>query len=251
MTMQPVGDARILELERIAAQYHLNDAVPDKFIEDICQHHCCDWLATLVAPQDHVIELGYGEGITVSRLAPRARRYTVVEGAGSLVEVLRSTHPGVEVAHALFEEFVPDAPCDKLFALHVMEHVDDPVALARHLHRWLTPDGEIVVVVPNRDSVHRQLAVMMGLQPTLDTLSPRDQLVGHQRVYDLPGLLADLRAAGFAPFESRGLFLKTLPNGMMLNHPPALIHALNVLGDRLPPEMGANLAVRARVVPAA
>ena len=34
---------------------------------------------------------------------------------------------------------------------------------------------------------------------------------------------------------------------MMLDHSPALIRALNVLGDRVPVTMTANLAVRARV----
>lgn len=240
-------NARQQALEQVAHQYHLNDEVPDKFIEDLCQQHCCDWLAGLVAPGERVIELGYGEGITLQRLAPLTPHYTVVEGAPSLVEAIRRRHPEVDVAAALFEEHVPAQRCDKLLALHVFEHVDDPVALGRHLRGWLAPGGEIVVVVPNRDSLHRRLAVSMGLQPALDTLSPRDHLVGHQRVYDLPGLEADLRAAGFAPFERKGFFLKTLPNGMMLDHSPALIQALNVLGDTLPPEMTANIAVRARL----
>jgi hypothetical protein len=87
----------------------------------------------------------------------------------------------------------------------------------------------------------------MGLMPALDTLSKRDHLVGHQRVYDLNALEADLNAAGFEAFERRGLFLKTLPNSMMLNHKPELILALNLLSEELPVEMTANLAVRARL----
>ena len=240
-------NTRTQELERIATQYHLNDNIADKFIEDICQEHCCDWLETLIAPTDRVIELGYGEGHTLARLGHRAHHYQVVEGAGSLAALVRERHPGVDVAHALFEDHQPAQPCDKLLALHVLEHVDDPEALPRHLRSWLRPDGEIVVVVPNRQSLHRQLAVLMGLQPALDTLSPRDHLVGHQRVYDLESLEADLRAAGFEPFDRRGFFLKTLPNGMMLDHSPALIQALNALGDSLPVTMTANLAVRARL----
>ncbi|MEF7616116.1 class I SAM-dependent methyltransferase [Aquincola sp. MAHUQ-54] len=237
---------RLAELERIAHQYHLNAEVPDKFIEDICQEHCCRWLASLIRADDRVIELGYGEGITLARLNGLARRYTVVEGAPSLVDVIRDKHPHVDVVSSLFEEYRPSEPCDRLLALHVLEHVDEPVALARHLRTWLQPDGELLVVVPNRDSLHRRLAVLMGLQPALDTLSPRDHLVGHQRVYDLQTLEADLREAGFEPFERRGFFLKTLPNGMMLDHSPALIQALNDLGDELPPAMAANIAVRAR-----
>jgi 2-polyprenyl-3-methyl-5-hydroxy-6-metoxy-1,4-benzoquinol methylase len=239
---------RTVELERIAKQYHLNDAVPDKFIEDICQEHCCDWLQTLIAPDDRVIELGYGEGVTLSRLSPLARQYMVVEGATSLVSLMARDHPTVQAVHALFEEYQPIEPCDKLLALHVLEHVNDPVDLARHLRGWLKADGEIVVVVPNRESLHRQLAVLMGLQPALDTLSARDHLVGHQRVYDLALLEQHLREAGFEPFERRGFFLKTLPNGMMLDHSPALIRAMNQLGDRMPVTMTANLAVRARLL---
>ncbi|MEI6026765.1 MAG: class I SAM-dependent methyltransferase [Betaproteobacteria bacterium] len=240
-------NVRVLELERIAAQYHLNDEVPDKFIEDICQEHCCEWLAGLLQPHDRVIELGYGEGITLARLSPLSPNYTMVEGAASLVALVHEKHPLVKVEHALFEDHVPEEPCDKLLALHVLEHVDDPVALARHLRSWLRPGGEMVVVVPNRDSLHRQLALAMGLQPSLDTLSARDRLVGHQRVYDFFTLEQHLREAGFEPFERRGFFLKTLPNGMMLDHSPALIRALNTVGDTLPAHLMANIAVRARL----
>ncbi|MGY1720102.1 class I SAM-dependent methyltransferase [Blastococcus sp. SYSU DS0552] len=239
-------DARTAELERIAHSYHLNDDVPDKFIEDALQEHCCSWLATLVDPDDFVVELGFGEGVTLSRLAPLPRRYLVVEGAPSLADRVRAEHPGVEVAEALFEQFRPDEPCDKLMALHVLEHVDDPVALADHLRTWLAPEGELVVVVPNQRSLHRRLAVLMGLQPELDSLSPRDHLVGHQRVYSLEQLESDLRSAGFEPIERRGMLFKPLPNAMMLDFPPALIRALNDLGDELPADYGANIAVRAR-----
>jgi hypothetical protein len=70
--------------------------------------------------------------------------------------------------------------------------------------------------------------------------------VGHQRVYDLADLEGDLRAAGLEPVESKGLMFKPLPNGMMLDFSPQLVQALNDLGDELPADMGANIAVRAR-----
>jgi SAM-dependent methyltransferase len=241
--------ARTQELERIAHEYHLNGDVPDKFLEDSHQAHCAGWLASLVSPDDVVVELGVGEGVTLSRVAPLVRRYVVVEGAPSLAAQARQDYPGIEVAEALFEEYVPDEPCDKLLAIHVMEHVDDPVSLAAHLRSWLAPGGEIVVVVPNRGSVHRRLAVLMGLQPELDTLSPRDHLVGHQRVYDLEGLEDDLRTAGYEPFESKGLLFKPLSNAMMLDFPPELVQALNDLGDEIPVDLAANIAVRARRLP--
>jgi len=242
-----MSNTRTAELERIAAHYHLNQDIPDKFIEDLCQEYCCKWLGSLISPTDRVIELGYGEGITLEHLENRAAHYTVVEGAPSLVNLINQKHPNVTVIPSLFEAHTPTECFDKLLALHVFEHVDDPVALGRHLRTWLKPDGEIIIIVPNKTSMHRRLAVLMGLMPTLDTLSSRDHLVGHQRVYDLNELEADLRAAGFEPFERRGFFLKTLPNSMMLNHNPELIEALNLISDEIPVEMTANLAVRARL----
>lgn len=239
---------RIEELERIASDYHLNDEVPDKFIEDICQEYCCEWLATLINRNDRVVELGYGEGITLSRLAKKTNNYTLVEGAPSLAKIAKNLHPKLEVVQAMFEEYQPIELFDKIFALHVFEHVDDPVTLAKHLRTWLKPGGEIVVIVPNKESLHRRLAVIMGLIPTLDTLSARDIVVGHQRVYDIASLEIELCAAGYVPFERRGFFLKTLPNSMMLSHSPELLHAMNVLGDKFPAGMQANLAVRARAV---
>ena len=133
--------ARTEELERIAEDYHLNQAVPDKFIEDLCQEHCCQWLGTLISPYDRVLELGYGEGITLQYLAHLAGRYTVIEGAPSLAQVVRTKHPTVEVVESLFEDYSPTERFDKLLALHVFEHVDDPVKLGRRLREWLKPDG--------------------------------------------------------------------------------------------------------------
>lgn len=234
-------------LERIAADYHLSEDVPDKFIESLCQHYCCDWLEQKIAPTDRVLELGYGDGITLARLAGKPAHYAVLEGARSLVEKVRAAHPDIEVIHGLFESYRPARPHSKVLALHVLEHVDDPLALLHDMRGWLQPGGELIVVVPNSESIHRQLAVLMGLQPRLDTLSPRDKVVGHQRVYDLPTLEQQLRDAGYEILESRGFFMKTLPNGMMLQHSPELIVALNRFGEQLPARMLANLAVRARV----
>ena len=76
---------------------------------------------------------------------------------------------------------------------------------------------------------------------------PRDKVVGHQRVYDLAGLTADLQAGGFEVIESKGFFLKTLPNSMMLDYSDALIAGLNEVGEQLPAELLANLAVRVRL----
>jgi SAM-dependent methyltransferase len=155
----------------------------------------------------------------------------------------REAHPGLVVHEGMFEAWAPAEPFDAVLVLHVAEHVDDPVALLAHLRDWVRPGGRLVVVVPNAESLHRRLAVDMGLQPRLDTLSPRDQLVGHQRVYTLDGLRADVAAAGFDCVAELGWFLKTLPNSMMLDYAPELLEALFTVSSELPPRMLANIGV--------
>jgi hypothetical protein len=88
----------------------------------------------------------------------------------------------------------------------------------------------------------------MGLIPKLDTLSDRDHLVGHQRVYSLNELKQDLFEAGFECLEIKGFFLKLLPNSMMLSYTTSLIDGLNLIGDDVPVEMSANIGVRARII---
>src|SRR5437899_6862993 len=110
-----------------------------------------------------------------------------------------------------------------ILASHVLEHVDDPQSILRLTSSWLTETGKIIIVVPNRNSLHRQLAVIMGLQPELDTLSKRDLMVGHQRVYSLQSLEQDIDQAGLRLVDSSGFFLKVLPNSMMLDYSRELL----------------------------
>lgn len=239
---------KLNELEKIVKDYHLNTEIKDKFIEDICQIYCCDWLSKFINTQDDVIELGFGEGIITAQLSKLAGSYTVVEGAKSLIEVLRVKLPKVIAIHSLFEDYIPEHKYNILLALHIFEHVDNPIRLAKLLKTWIKKDGEIIVIVPNRDSIHRKLAVIMGLQPELDTLSKRDHLVGHQRVYNFEDLEHDLLQAGLEVIERKGFFLKTLPNSMMMNCSPELIMALNQVSEELPQHLLANIGLRVRLI---
>jgi SAM-dependent methyltransferase len=230
-------------LDEYARTYYLADDVADTGIEDVQQELSIDLIAGAIAGAGRVLEMGYGMGLTTRALRERGFDLEVLEGSPLLAATARDVHPGLTVHEGMFERWTPDAPYDAVLALHVAEHVDDPVALLSHLRDWVRPGGRLVVVVPNAESLHRRLAVHMGLQPQLDTLSPRDHLVGHQRVYTLDGLAADVAAAGFVPADELGWFLKTLPNSMMLDYPPELLEALFTVSADLEPRMLANIGV--------
>ena len=231
------------KLDRIAADYHTNESIPDIHIENLCQEYFIEWLLQQIAVGARVLELGFGDGIVTAALAKSGCELTVLEGAATLVDRARQAHPTVNCVHSLFEDFRADRAYDVILASHVLEHVDDPQAILRLISSWLVETGKIIIVVPNRNSLHRQLAVLMGLQPELDTLSKRDLMVGHQRVYSLEGLEEDVRRAGLRPIKSVGFFLKVLPNAMMLDYSRELLWALNVISSSLPKHLLANIAV--------
>jgi 2-polyprenyl-3-methyl-5-hydroxy-6-metoxy-1,4-benzoquinol methylase len=238
---------KIEELNTIAKEYHLNNDIADKFIEDACQEYCCDWLESLINENHNVLELGYGEGHTCNRLSKKTKTYSIIEGSSDLLDEVKSKHPEVNLIDDLFEEYQPANPYDLILALHVFEHVDDPVALAKHMKSWLTEDGEMVVLVPNKESLHRRLAQDMGLIEELGELSARDKLVGHQKVYSLSELEQDFTDAGYEILSKKGFFIKPLPNSMMLDYSPELIYALNNCGQDVPANLLANIALVVRV----
>lgn len=231
-------------LDAYARRYYLAGDVADHDIEDVQQELSIDVLAGAVEGCGRVLELGYGMGRTTRELRRRGIDLEVLEGAPLLAAAARAAQPDLVVHEGLFETWTPPtAPYDAILAPHVLEHVEDPRALLHRLHDWLVPGGRLVAVVPNAESLHRRLAVRMGLQPALDTLSPRDHLVGHRRVYALDGLRADVEAAGLVPRQELGWFLKTLPNGLMLDFPRPLLEALFTVSDELEPRMLANIGV--------
>ena len=236
-------DYRKEVLEKIAHEYHTNNEIPDIHIENSCQQYFIEWLLKRIAKHEKVLELGYGDGLVTAALYQHGCDLTVIEGAKSLVDVALAKHSDLNCVDTLFEDYRPVQKFDVIIASHVLEHVDNPQEILALMTSWLSSHGKIIIVVPNRNSIHRQLAVTMGLQPELDTLSSRDILVGHQRVYSFDTLRQDIEAANLVASEETGFFLKVLPNSMMLSYQVALINALNHISPQIPKELLANIAM--------
>lgn len=230
-------------LNRIAIDYHTNESIPDIHIENTCQIYFIEWLKRQIPDKSSVLELGYGDGIVTNELSNIDCELTLIEGATTLVDIAQRKHPNINCVDTLFEDYTPTKLFDVILASHVLEHVDNPVDIIKLMSKWLKPNGKIIIVVPNMNSIHRQLAVIMGLQPALDTLSERDLLVGHQRVYSISSLSDHIRQGGLIPQQSKGFFLKSLPNSMMLQYSPELLVALNEISNTMPSDILANIAI--------
>lgn len=232
------------ELDKIAHEYHEQDLMKDKFIEDECQFYTYNWVFENMKGCKTVLEMGYGEGNFTEELVKRNFKPTILDGSDVLLEKAKQLHGDkVDVASALFEEYRPTQKFDCVLATHVLEHVDDPVVLLKEMKNWITEHGKIIIIVPNKESLHRQLAVLMNLQPELDTLGARDKLVGHQRVYSIETLSKDTIDSGLKVIETYGFFLKTLPNSMMLGYSKELVIALNKISPIIPKNLMANIGL--------
>ena len=233
-------------LEEIAKNYHLQADMPDMFIEAICQKYEIDWLSKYIDDSSRVLDLGLGDGLFLEAFRDH-RDFVILEGSKSLAlhgaEMARKIDSKIQVIHTYFEDYSAEEKFDVVIASHVLEHVNNPIQIINLCKNWLKPQGKLIVIVPNRESLHRRLGVQMGLQEKLDDLSPRDHAVGHLRVYDLLTLSTELTTNKFSILESRGFFTKALSNGQMTHLAPEVIRGLCDLSRSLPTEMGANIGV--------
>jgi trans-aconitate methyltransferase len=235
-------DRQKSKVESIARDYH-GSSQADLHIENLCQQFEIDWLRERIGYQSCVIDLGYGDGVVSPALA-RFTELTVVEGSKDLCAKARKLlPPSVNVVNEFFEGYSPNALADFVVASHVLEHVDEPIQLLRRIRSWIKPDGALIAIVPNKESIHRRIARDMGIISKLDELSNRDILVGHQRVYGLDELIDHFSEAGFVVEEYRGFFLKPLSNGQMLDWSIPALKSLNEIARTSPPQLCANLAI--------
>ena len=235
-------DRQKSKIESIAKDYH-GSSQADLHIENLCQQFEIEWLREKIGYQSWVIDLGYGDGVVSPALA-KFTELTVVEGSEDLCDIARKfLPPSVNVVNEFFEDYSPNTLADFVVASHVLEHVDEPIQLLRRIRSWIKPDGALIAIVPNKESIHRRIARDMGMISKLDELSNRDLLVGHQRVYGLNELIDHFTEAGFIVEEFRGFFLKPLSNGQMLDWSIPALKSLNEIAATSPPQLCANLAI--------
>ena len=161
-----------------------------------------------------LLELGSHEGSFTQLLLPFFDDITCLEASAVAIERARQRlGDRVTFVHGLIESArVPDR-YDDVVMTHVLEHVDDPVAVLRRINdEWLSDGGRLFVVVPNANAPSRQIAVHMGLIDHAAAVTPAEAEHGHRRTYALDTLERDAVAAGLTVVHRSGIFFKALAN---------------------------------------
>jgi 2-polyprenyl-3-methyl-5-hydroxy-6-metoxy-1,4-benzoquinol methylase len=222
------------KLDRISREYREPDQgrrIDQKLIS-LLVDRTIPWM---IGPE--VLEMGSGDDQWTKRLIEHFGHSHLVDGSRILIEAAQKKYgASLTTYHCLFEELKPGKKFDTVLTSLVLEHVEDPVKVLTAAAQWLKPQGQLIVIVPNALSLHRRLAVAMGLQHSADELSVSDVRLGHRRVFTIERIEADLAKAGMDIMRRSGWFTKPLPQAMMAEFSDILIEGLMKLGDELPRE---------------
>lgn len=159
---------------------------------------------SLLAGGERLLDLGCWAGAFLARVE-RAERYQQLIGVDLVAE-------GVDKARARgFDARVvdlnadplpfPDAHFDGVVHLAVLEHVFDPYAVIREVHRVLRPGGEFVIAVPNVASLTNRIRILFGRIPVTSSDAGWDG--GHLHYFSKHALDHFLADEGFEVLERR------------------------------------------------
>lgn len=202
-----------------------------------------------------ILEIGCGMAPLFAQL-PAGIHATVVEPADEFARRAREIGQGsdeISIVQSFVEEFYPDqTDFDVIVASCVLHEVPDPKAMLAAIRRLCRSDTVLHVNVPNANSLHRQLAVAMGLIPFAGAPSDTQRTMQQRTsVYDVSTLSSELRDAGFEVLASGSIFIKPFTHGQMQRLVDAglltadMLNGLDRLAETLP-DLGSEIWVNAR-----
>jgi 2-polyprenyl-3-methyl-5-hydroxy-6-metoxy-1,4-benzoquinol methylase len=181
---------------------------------------------------------------------------TVVEPAKEFFDYARELARGrdrVKVLQGFIESADLDAAeFDMIILSCVLHEVPDPAAMLDAVWRVCAPNAVLHVNVPNARSMHRLLAVAMGLMPSPDQQSDTQRLMQQRHTpYNAERLRDAVSDAGFKVIDGGSLFVKPFSHSQMqalidcgfMTH--AMLDGLDKLVE-LAPDLGSEIWMNAR-----
>lgn len=169
-------------------------------------------IKSLTSSKSRVLELGIGHGYTCNHFSEYYREYSVIDGSSAVIEQFRSQFPKnkANIIEGYFENFDSQPLFDVIIMGFVLEHVDSPLEILSMYRKFLAPGGCCFVAVPNAESLHRRFGHAAGLLKDMAILSSGDIALGHQRLYTVESLTAELESCNYTVSHVEGIFLKPL-----------------------------------------
>lgn len=170
----------------------------------------------------HILEVGCGWE-TIANHWPHFDTLTIVEPGAQFAAKARTDtarHAGVTVVEQFLEEAASQLQgqsYDLILLSSLLHEVPDPAAILQGAKALCQPHTLVHVNVPNARSMHRLLAVEMGLMPDVYTASALQKTFRQPRIFDMAQLQALSASVGFKVTESGSFFIKPFTHGQMMS----------------------------------
>lgn len=195
-------------------------------------------IVDLTKDANSILELGLGHGITSRIFSKHYKRHVVLEGSAAVIDNFRKKSPDCnpEIIETYFEKYETKEKFDVIVLGFILEHVDNPYEIITYFKKFLSPEGNMFISVPNAEALNRRLGHLAGLLPDMQALSENDVISGHKRYYTVESLTEEVRNAGFELSKMEGIYLKpfTTKQMMSLNFDQKIINALCLAGIDYP-----------------
>lgn len=164
-----------------------------------------------------LLEVGCGETPLFTDL--EGIQTTVVEPTLPFIENARrlaAGRPGCRVMAGRLEDIeLGQEAFDMIVVGCLLHEVESPQALLAVIRHLCSPRTTVHVNVPNARSLHRLLAMAMGLIKRTDELSTTQRTMQQRATYDQDTLEAEITRAGFLVVERGSLFVKPFTHAQM------------------------------------
>jgi len=237
-----MSEREVDRLERISAFYEKGDYM-DRLLID----RCVELVVKSCRTRKNALEIGCGEGYSTAQLAPLFPGLEVLDGSAKNLELMKRRVQTDVVCHeGLLESFQPKKRYKNVFFLHVIEHVDDPIACLKRLETLLADEALLYLAAPNCMSLNRRAGHLMGMLDRYDTLAPKDHEIGHRRLYTVDMMREHCELAGLKIVDMKGVYLKPLSEKQMYELGDAAVRAFYRLGEDVPQYCADIFAVATR-----
>lgn len=161
----------------------------------------------------------------------------------------------VNLVQGYLEEFAEDynlGGFDFIVLSGLLHEVEDPMRMLAAARRLCHVGSVIHINVPNAQSLHRLLAMEMGLIDNPFELSTTQKYLQQHTTYDIALLAQQITAAGFAIIDSGSYFIKPFTHAQMENLlrsgflSEAILEGLYGLIRHMP-GMGSEIYLNARI----
>jgi len=172
-------------------------------------------------PSGHIVEVGSGRKSVFSEFSP-AESGTVIEPIEKLLEEARS---GVMSPHLIkffngtlnkYLDSNSAGKADSVIVSSLLHEMEDSASFLKDCRDITAIDGRIIIIVPNKKSIHRILGTFNATQVSLDSKTVTEELMQqHSGAYSMEQLVLELENSGFSVDNVETFFPKLLPHSLM------------------------------------